>query len=316
MPRGRRKAPTGPPVAPWEPSKLSPEQPLEARRAAVLELAKKLSHHAGSATARVIPLPEQSLAVRMLAELADDADAAHDWTSVCSVLSCVANLRLVGLPSADIGRASSLVVRHAASAKPEVRSFACAAAFNLSQEPWVLDTLASVHAAAGNQPLRVRPSDPPEVAQQARAALERIRGPRCGGPRVWRCARWLVGLMLLGLMLFASPLGRRWSREGAAATATAAAARATAPPPQPRPRVFTKHHLRPPTAPAPLAARLSPHHISSSNSNHSRARRPAHPPPLNARQPAATVAASPPPPAASAARPAGRAGVGYGGGKL
>ena len=150
------------PAPTWDPSKFAAGHSLDSRRAAVHQLAEKLAAHPGSATFRVIPMPEQSLAVRLLAELAEAADAAHDSTTVCCVLSCVANLRLVGLPAVDIARMCSLVMQHA-SAEPETRAFACAAAYNLSQEPWVLETLSRVHVDAG-EPLSARPGDPPEVA--------------------------------------------------------------------------------------------------------------------------------------------------------
>ena len=151
------------PAPTWDPSKFAAKHSLNSRRAAVHALAVQLAAHPGSATFRVIPLPEQSLAVLLLAELAESANAAHDSTTVCCVLSCVANLRLVGLPSADIESVCRLVMRHA-SAEPEARAFACAAAYNLSQEPWVLETLSRVHADAG-EPLEVRMDDPTEVAQ-------------------------------------------------------------------------------------------------------------------------------------------------------
>jgi hypothetical protein len=152
------------PAPTWDPSKLAAEHSLDSRRAAVHQLAEKLAEHPGSSTFRVIPMPEQSLAVLLLSELAEAAEAAHDATTVCCVLSCVANLRLVGLPSVDVDRVCSLVVHHAASGEPATRAFACAAAYNLSQEPWVLDTLSRVHVDAG-EPLSATPGDPPEVAE-------------------------------------------------------------------------------------------------------------------------------------------------------
>jgi len=190
------------PAPTWDPSKFAAKHSLNSRRAAVHALAVQLAAHPGSATFRVIPLPEQSLAVLLLAELAESANAAHDSTTVCCVLSCVANLRLVGLPSADIESVCRLVMRHA-SAEPEARAFACAAAYNLSQEPWVLETLSRVHADAG-EPLEVRMDDPTEVARHARAALERIRGLRWGWLRRAGCARWLACALLLWLLLCAA----------------------------------------------------------------------------------------------------------------
>ena len=230
-----RSAATSAPT--WDPSKFAAEHSLDSRRAAVHQLAERLAAHPGSSTFRVIPMPEQSLAVRLLAELAEAADAAHDSTTVCCVLSCVANLRLVGLPSVDIARVCSLVMHHA-SGEPETRAFACAAAYNLSQEPWVLETLSRVHVDAG-EPLSARTGDPPEVVRHARAAFVRMRRQRGGWLRRAGCARWLACAVLLGLLLCAA---RSWTsaREETPArlmTAPAEETSALTPPP-----TAARHH--------------------------------------------------------------------------
>ena len=167
------------------------------------------------------------------------------------MLSCVANLRLVGLPTVDIARVCSLVVHHA-SGEPETRSFACATAYNLSQEPWVLETLSRVHVDAG-EPLSARSGDPPEVARHAGAASMRMRRQRWGWLRRAGCARWLTCAVLLGLLLCAvrsetaaqeEPAARLIAGEEAreeTAARTPATNCGAASPQQPQPRPSSRH---------------------------------------------------------------------------
>ena len=245
------------PAPTWDPSKLAAGS-LDSRRAAVHQLAERLAEHPGSATFRVIPLPEQSLAVRLLAELAEAADAAHDSTTLCCVLSCVANLRLVGLPTVDIARVCSLVVHHA-SGEPETRAFACAAAYNLSQEPWVLETLSRVHLDAG-EPLSARSGDPPEVARHARAAFMRMRRQRWGWLRRAGCARWLACAVLLGLLLCAVRSGAAAQEEPAARLITGEETREETAARTPPPTAARHHHNNHSRARAAVTKTLSPPH--------------------------------------------------------
>ena len=245
------------PAPTWDPSKLAAGS-LDSRRAAVHQLAERLAEHPGSATFRVIPLPEQSLAVRLLAELAEAADAAHDSTTLCCVLSCVANLRLVGLPTVDIARVCSLVVHHA-SGEPETRAFACAAAYNLSQEPWVLETLSRVHVDAG-EPLSARSGDPPEVARHARAAFMRMRRQRWGWLRRAGCARWLACAVLLGLLLCAVRSGAAAQEEPAARLIAGEETREETAARTPPPTAARHHHNNHSRARAAVTKTLSPPH--------------------------------------------------------